>query len=169
MQMHNTEIPVQALPLGYYIVIAGFDESYNNADYELSFESFWISALSFVSRTETDGSVRFLVLDRDNGKPLKNVTATLWQERYNQSLRRYDIVKGPKYTTNTDGEFTIEADDSSGRTNRMAVELTPKMTASCPTIIFMFSPTLNRNNTYTDSFLLTGLLYRPGQTIYLKD
>ncbi|NLN95402.1 MAG: hypothetical protein GX128_04440 [Bacteroidales bacterium] len=169
MQMHNTEIPVQALPLGYYIVIAGFDESYNNADYELSFESFWISALSFVSRTETDGSVRFLVLDRDNGKPLKNVTATLWQERYNQSLRRYDIVKGPKYTTNTDGEFTIEADDSSGRTNRMAVELTLKNDRLMSDHYFYVQPYIEQKYTHTQTHFFTDrALYRPGQTIYLK-
>jgi hypothetical protein len=109
MQLHNTEIPFTDLPMGYYVLIAGFDESFTTVEHTQPYTSFWSSSLSYMSRRNADGSMEFLVLDRENGKPLQNVTATTYQRQYNPGTRQHEFIKGQTYTTSRNGTFTIPA------------------------------------------------------------
>ncbi len=169
MQMHNTEIPIQALPLGYYIIIAGFDEEFITEPHTLPFASFWISGLSFVNRIETDGSIRFLVLNRESGKPMQYVTATVWKRQYNPASRRYGMIKGQTFSSSAEGFFLVPSKNWSGQPANLIVELTYNKDRLISDHYFYIQPVEHQKHWHTQTHFFTDrALYRPGQTVFFK-
>lgn len=169
MQLHNTEIPFAALPPGYYVLIAGFDESFTTLKHTQAYTSFWSSSISYVSRRNADGSVEFLILDRENGKPLRNVKATTYQRQYNPATRHHEFITGQTYTTSRSGTFTIPAPESRSPANNIAVDFKLNKDRLFTENFFSqqrFERELRmRTQTY---FFTDRSLYRPGQVIYFK-
>lgn len=168
-QSHNTEIPFQALPLGYYVLVAGFDNLFEAGPHTLPFTSFWCSALSYTSRRSTDGSMEFLVLDRENGKPLSNVKATTYQRQYNPNTRQHDLIKGPEYTTSRNGTFTIPAPGKRSPANNIAIDFTYKSDRLFTENFFSQQRFEQDKRIRTQTYFFSDRsLYRPGQVVYFK-
>ena len=50
----------------------------------------------------------YYVLNRDNGQPLANTQAQLWESSYNYQTSSYEEKKAEKYTTDKNGYFKIK-------------------------------------------------------------
>jgi hypothetical protein len=169
MQTHNTEIPFPALPIGYYVMIAAFDEAFTTEPHTLPYTSFWNSGISYVSRRMADGSIGFLVLDRENGKPLTNANATVYQRQYNPKLRQQELIKGETYTTSRNGTFTIPAPERRAPASNIAVDFSYKNDRLFTDNFFSRQRFERETRVRTQTHFFTDrALYRPGQVVYFK-
>ena len=169
MQTHHTEIPFDALPAGYYVLIAGFDKYFTSRERTLPFASFWVSNLSFVSRRMEDGSIQYLVLNRENGKPLKGVRATAFTREYNQRYRRYELREWNTYRTSRDGMFTIPAPERGKPAATYVVNFTHRKDRLLTDNFFSQQRFDREASARTRTHFFTDrALYRPGQTIFFK-
>ncbi|HEX8532146.1 MAG TPA: MG2 domain-containing protein, partial [Cytophagales bacterium] len=173
LQAHATEVKVDGLPLGQYLVVASGDSVARPADTAaLAYARFAISNLAFVRRNGADRSQSFLVTDRQSGKPLAGVHLGFYRQRGPHKK----LVQGQR--TDALGRLTFP---------RIPEEPPPADTSGpAPVVHYDYfalhlgGDTLRFPETYVywpdevapDSlrtlFFTDRALYRPGQTIAFK-
>jgi uncharacterized protein YfaS (alpha-2-macroglobulin family) len=90
-QVHSTEIRINELPLGEYILLVSEKETFTDSTDKLSAQQFFVSNLSFVQSGND-----FFVVNRDNGRPVSGA----------KILITYDNEKTLKKTTDKNGFFS---------------------------------------------------------------
>lgn len=165
-QLHSTEILTPQLDHGQYVLIASPDKSFPLEKNAIAYGSFWSTNLSYVYRKNDDETFDVFVADRETGEPIKNVRATVYENKYSYVSREYEIKKQESYSTDEDGMFTIKSrskyryiyldlakgDDRFNNVNQL----------------YQYRP-YKQNKEYTTTHFFTDRnIYRPGQTIYFK-
>ena len=86
---HTSSFELQGLPCGTYYMICSKDDNFDmtNNDYP-AIHSFQVSNLSYVVTNENDNSIIY-VLDRETGKPIKDVNVNVFEQNYDYKLREY--------------------------------------------------------------------------------
>jgi len=164
---HSTEIKVDDLPVGEYVILAATDSSFKYTKNAIAYGVTYISNLTYITRRKDDGSTDFNVFNKTSGAPVVNASIQLWYEDYSYILREYLYVKGARYTTNADGYFEIPPMKEYRNYN---VEITyhndDLFTDDGFYQYAQYKPdTSKRLKTY---FFTDRSIYRPGQTIYYK-
>ncbi len=156
---HSTEIKLDALPLGMYVV---YDDEITKVD-NLTFVQ--VSNMAEVHRQNHEYNNELILVNRTTGEPLSNVAAELFENRYDPTTQTYKSVKignavsnangflYPKATANTNfnvrfnlNDDTLDLDDG-----------------------FYENRYREPKNTYQQTtFFLDRAIYRPGQTVYFK-
>ena len=108
-QSHSSEIKLPELPLGHYVILIGSDKTFSYKNNGVAYAATWMSNISYINRRMTNGSCDFYLQHRETGSPLKGVTAQLYYEKYNYSIRKYEYIKSEKYTTDELGYFNVPA------------------------------------------------------------
>ncbi len=86
---HSTEIKMDKLPLGMYLVLAADNPKFStknggNANYL----TFHVSNIAYFHRSGDTEANQFVVVDRTSGEPMSSVTVEFWESRYDQKLRK---------------------------------------------------------------------------------
>lgn len=103
LQKHFTEIKVDALPSGEYLLVASTDKDFKNKKTLLGARFFYVSNISYVN-----SGPDFVVLHRESGQPLVNANVQVWERRYDYGTSKYIKEKEKQYKTNADGYFQRE-------------------------------------------------------------
>ncbi|HPG11688.1 MAG TPA: MG2 domain-containing protein, partial [Chitinophagaceae bacterium] len=103
LQEHGTEIKVDVLSPGEYILVAASDKDFDNAKTVVGARLFYISGISYINN-----GADYFVLDRNNGSPLKNASVQVWDRKYDYKTSKYVEEKGKLYTTDANGFFKLE-------------------------------------------------------------
>ena len=103
LQQHSTEIKVDALPPGEYLLIASTDKDFNNKKALLGARVLYVSNISFVNNADD-----FFVLNRDNGPPLASATVQVWEQKYDYKQSKYNKEKANLYKSDANGFFRKE-------------------------------------------------------------
>ena len=162
-QQHATEIKVDGLSNGVYLILASIDENFSLSKNIIAKQLTYLSNISYVHNSKNE----YYVLHRDNGQPLANTQVQLWENVYNYQSGAYEERKVGKYATDKNGLFKIK--DNREYHN------------------YLFQFNYGNDELYTDennyysnynsyepvatntTFLFTDRsIYRPGQTIYFK-
>ncbi|MFT7901157.1 alpha-2-macroglobulin family protein [Tenacibaculum ascidiaceicola] len=163
--LHTTEVIVPELTQGNYLIVAHQNATFNSEDL---YATAHLQATNLVLvENNNDGVKTYQVVDRNNGKPIKNAELLLQnkQRRYGKSIHK-------KLTTDKNGFASFKSDASYGN---VYVTVTYKN----DTAIFgnyylnkyqkQVSPTANDSYTSIKPFIFTDRsIYRPGQTVYFK-
>ncbi|MBL7764064.1 MAG: alpha-2-macroglobulin, partial [Chitinophagaceae bacterium] len=166
MQAHNTEIKIEALPAGEYILLAGTDKDFDNKKTLLGARIFYVSTISYVNSYND-----YFVLNRDNGQPLDNAAVQFWERKYDSKTSKYIKEKAGFYKTNASGYFSTDKKKTNNY-NNFLIEI-----AHNGETFFMndwiYNYYYERNNgeekETTTTWLFTDRgIYRPGQTVYFK-
>jgi hypothetical protein len=91
-QSHSANIAVQSCKKGDWLLIVSDREDFNFKNNGLSYSTFHVSNLSYLSRY-IDNKPEFIVCDRNSGAPLENVKAEFLVKKYNSLLRQYEDRK----------------------------------------------------------------------------
>ncbi|TAL61607.1 MAG: hypothetical protein EPN85_04435, partial [Bacteroidetes bacterium] len=179
-QSHSAEIKIPDLPLGHYVMIAGSDKSFSYEGNGVAYGNFFVTNLSYIQRGKEEGGYDFTVFHRENGSPLKGVSAQLWHQNYNYISRKYEYKKGNSFSTDENGAFHLPPSEGSGY-NNYYMEFIYKTPSSAGAgggeIDRLYSG--NGYNLYKYhrdpkkftpyAYMFTDrAIYRPGQTIYFK-
>lgn len=147
---------------GSYFLVASADESFGQADNQVSICEVWISDLAMVTRNNgTRGVIDGFVLNADTGIPIAGATVTA----YGQKDRTNERTKFATVQTNQDGIYRIVGDQV-----RQVVLVATKDDQSLASAhskqIYNYAqrPRPNRQTV----FFTDRSIYRPGQTIQFK-
>ena len=103
LQEHSTEIKIDGLPSGEYILFASSEKDFNGKKAILGARFVYVSSISYVN-----SSNNFFILNRDNGQPLANAGVQVWEQKYDYNQSKYIKEKGKAYTTDANGFFKMD-------------------------------------------------------------
>jgi len=174
-QSHSTEIKIPELGFGHYVVLLGSDKTFSYNENAIAYTAIWSSNISYVNRRMENGSYDFYVQHRQTGEPLKGVSAQLYYEKYNYTLRKYEYIKSEKYTSDENGFFNVPpindyrnfSVDFTYKYDLGPVNLTDKLQTDNG--IYQYKTYKEEKRKYARTFFfLDRGIYRPGQTVYFK-
>jgi alpha-2-macroglobulin-like protein/alpha-2-macroglobulin family protein/MG2 domain-containing protein len=102
LQEHSTEIKVNALPAGDYLLLTSTDESFDTKKSLLGARLFYVSNISFVNNGQN-----YFVLHRETGQPLVNADVRVWEQKYDYKTSKYAKEKVATYKTDQNGFFAL--------------------------------------------------------------
>ncbi|MCK6621482.1 MAG: hypothetical protein HUU32_02750 [Calditrichaceae bacterium] len=169
---HAVEIKMPELPAGYYAILLGTTADFSMEGQAAALGNTWISRLGYAQKFEADGQSGFYVFDRDRGNPLPGVTAQLWIETYDKSLRKAVEVQSDRYTSDQNGYFRIGELPKDLRYGRYRIDFRTKNDRLFPEDHFSAGPRYPRvqeERSVERTFFFTDRsIYRPGQTLHFK-
>lgn len=166
-QLHNTEIKLPELPVGYYVILSSLTNDFKYSNNIAAYSTCIISDIASTERRRENGSYDFYALHRQTGLPLKNISVQLWYEEYSYTTREYVINKGKLYKTDDNGFLNISNEQINER--QFFVEFINGNDAFFNSNSFYTYKNYENNSNYIHSFIFTDrAIYRPGQTVYFK-
>ena len=160
---HQTEVKVDPLPFGQYVLLISNDKNFAKNKEEITANFFTVSNLSYII-TQNNPNHSMVVMDRISGAPIANAKVDFYTQKYNSTTRRSNLIKDQ--TTQSDEKGFVNA-KTTARNNLM-----PKVTLE-EDILFLQDWFYERRE-YTPSdrnvvnIFLDRAIYRPSQTIYFK-
>src|SRR5690606_5260591 len=101
MEMHRTEIKVDALPVGNYLIVAGVNPGLDTAGNLLHVAPFQVSNISLLTYNEREQNWLY-VLNRKTGQPMDNAHVVYWRRQWDAKKEQY------KYNRLADGKTDKE-------------------------------------------------------------
>lgn len=111
-QTHATEIKIEALQPGEYILLATADSFSKNS--VMGARLFAVSAISYISHGND-----YFVLNRETGKPLPAASVQVWEQVYDYKNFQYTVEKGNFYTTDSNGFFRLTNRETQNKNRRI--------------------------------------------------
>ena len=176
-QNHSAEIKLDGVMEGDYMVLLSNTADFTTSKNSLSYGFITSTNLSFISRSQPDGSIDYYVLQRKSGEPIKGVQLRLLTNRYNSSTSDYETKIGETFITDDKG-FAKVTFQSKPDKNSFFVDFiynNDKMsTLDVDAYRYSYEGIFNqyvqsKPTRYNHTFLfLDRAIYRPGQTVYFK-
>lgn len=163
---HSIETKIPGLPSGQYALVfadlPGFDTSQANT--LLEYYPFSVSQIAYLWRNDTQGKTVFVMTDRENGQPLKDVQAMLYEVNYDYQTQRTTYEALQELRSDEKGFI---------QTNIANRSFIAKFIYEQDSLFFNESfyngRAYEQDETYDrTAFFLDRAIYRPGQTIYFK-
>ncbi len=172
-QKHSTEIKIEALPVGEYILLSSVKEDFSLDKNPLAVQFFYVSNISYISNDND-----YFVLNRETGKPLANASIQIWKTDYDYNSRQNKNQKKEKLIADKNGYFRIAGDKKDNNRN-LLLEVThdkDRLFMNEPQYIPYRTDDMDDNDDASDYekdnarvfFFTDRSIYRPGQTIYFK-
>jgi|GEM_PF-4652579 len=108
---------VDGLPVGKYALAVSTDQNFDSSGAYM-YAIFDVSDLAHATYNEVSGK-KMMVRSRTTGKPLKNVSITILQQKYNQNERTYELDEIKTVKTDRDGWADIEVGGNRSVTYRL--------------------------------------------------
>ncbi len=168
LQQHSTEIKIDALPVGEYLIIASDNNDFDAKKSQLGARLTYVSNISYVNSDKD-----YFVLNRETGAPLAKATVTVWDQKYDYNTSKYTRIKNNSFTTDDKGYFNLLRKTTDNNSYNFTLEISHNNDH-----LFMNEQQYDyyyRNNGEKSLeeqirvFLFTDRsIYRPGQTLYAK-
>lgn len=101
-QSHSTEIKIDGLAPGQYILLASNHKDFNAFNNALALQTFYVSNISYINHGD-----EYFVLDRTTGFPLKNASVKVSIKNYNYNSRKYEYKSVATLTSDEKGYFKL--------------------------------------------------------------
>ncbi|MFT3910226.1 MAG: alpha-2-macroglobulin family protein [Ferruginibacter sp.] len=163
-QYHSTEIKIDGLPKGTYIILASINPDFDFNNNILAREITYISNIAYLYNNKDE----LYVLDRNNGQPLANAEVQLWQNAYNYDTRIYTDVRSSKYTSDKNGYIKIKKGVENNYNYYFQVKYKDDELYT-DDVHYRNSYNSYQKSNFKHDFLFTDRsIYRPGQTLFFK-
>ena len=161
---HTSSYELPGLDCGTYYILFSKDDNFDmtNMDYP-AIHSFQVSNLSYVVTKENDEQVIY-VLDRDSGKPIKDVNVNIFERNYDYKKREY--VKKDLHNLITDRNGCAKFHDNIN--NQYHIELSKGSDILLSDLYISHYYQNEEKLTERTTFFTDRAIYRPGQTVYFK-
>ncbi|MEO7922525.1 MAG: alpha-2-macroglobulin family protein [Chitinophagaceae bacterium] len=170
LQAHSTEIKIDALPAGEYILAASNEKDFSGKKTIIGARLFYVSGISYVNSSEN-----FFVLNRDNGQPLAKAAVQVWEQKYDYKQSTYIKEKGKAYTTDANGYFRLEKQkkETTNYSNYYTLDISHNadhlFMSDLVYDYYYYNGEQVAEKTTTSVHLFTDRsIYRPGQVVYFK-
>lgn len=162
---HVVEVKVDAIPVGFYVVMMADNPEFSDRQKAVSFLSTHVSNISFWTRRDQVRQNEFFVVHRKTGEPMNQVKANYFIRQYNSQSRKYDYISKGEGFTDQAGYLKPKIDQRENFQVRWSKgDDVLNLDESYSNYSY---PSSNRSRRQI-SFFLDRAIYRPGQTIYFK-
>ncbi len=164
-QVHHTELPIPALPLGHYALVISDSEDFSSGKSTSGVVMLTISKLAYWYFADRKDENKIAVIHRQTGQPVSDVKVELISYEYNSGMRQQEEIKlsegisdhngwvpVPNYTNKnillrlTKGEDELFVDES----------------------YYTYRGNMPTNTRPTTLFFADRAIYRPGQKLFFK-
>ncbi|MCL2412677.1 MAG: MG2 domain-containing protein [Bacteroidales bacterium] len=166
-QTHRVELPIEPLPVGYYVLFASTNQNISNDDIVLASQFFGVSELSLFVNT-VDEKLEGIVLNRRTGQPMRGVNVRIFSSEHNWRTQQTTTTELATLTSARNGRFQF-----SGNVNNRSVQV--DLQHRSDTLLALGSTHWwnqqpgREENWRRQLFLFTDrAIYRPGQIVYFK-
>lgn len=118
---HSTEIKIDALPVGEYVLLASADAAFSINKNPLAAQYFHVSNISYINSNNS-----YFVLDRTTGQPLAGSQVQLWNLHYDYKTRDYKLEKDQFLKADKNGFFKLQENKKSGESRSTVLEINYK-------------------------------------------
>lgn len=164
---HSIELPLEALPIGTYVIFTGSDAKLSTNKDVVSYAIVTVTDLALISRSENDGETVLKVVSRDSGKPIAQAKIELLSLVYNRKTRSNDYQLEQTLTTDQNGVAVWKGQAQNYRGYMLDVYHGEDKLISAGNVYGRSNKEDIRWNAQTH-FFLDRAIYRPGQTIQFK-
>jgi hypothetical protein len=162
-QHHSTEIKIDALPAGTYMILASLRPDFDLANNIIARQVFYVSNISYIYNDKKE----IYVLNRNTGQPLANAEVQRWEQTYGYSNRKYETIKKEKYITDKNGLVKAIAPNDR-QNNFLQIKYNGEELFTNDTY-YTYNYDSYRKETQKRTFLFTDRsIYRPGQKVFFK-
>ena len=163
-QEHTTEIKVDALPPGRYLLIASSSSTFNKASEQICVQAFDVSTISYLRHDNN-----YFILNRETGQPLEGARMHISRLVWNRDRRKYDKKLATVVSADKNGRCVITLDTN----GEQKIMLTSgKDTLQVENEYYyreVYPETKTAKITTPElSFFTDRGIYRPGQVVYFK-
>lgn len=163
---HSTILNLPKLETGLWILLASPDSSFSNGNL-IEIAQFQVSRLSYI-HSRTDDKNVFYLLDRETGKPIKNIVVHIKSRNYEYHTRTYTKEFLGKLTTSNEGKFVIDrAIINENRSFSIEIE-SARDTLYSGNYFSTYSYKQDRDKHIQTYFFTDRAIYRPGQIVFFK-
>jgi hypothetical protein len=169
-QKHSAELIIPEVKSGRYILMINNSESFTESDTTLAYGFIQVSNITYISRNAPDGAGLVYVLNRNDGKPLKDVEVQSFTMNYDYRSRTYTRKNLAQYKTGANGSFSIKAPGAKENAN-LSFEFRHKgdtLVAENYFALYNRSRFVDREPRISTFFFTDRAIYRPGQPVYFK-
>ncbi len=164
-QPHITELKVDALPLGEYLILASDNEEFLAQNHALAYTFIYVSELGYWSKQARTEEDLLVVHHRASGEPLADVKAEIYRQQYNSQLRKHEYQRLKTVHSDKDGFVKTGLKDHT----RYFVKLTKgEDVLDLREGFYSYRHQNNNRSQAFTHFFLDRAIYRPGQTVYFK-
>lgn len=164
---HSTIIDIPKLSKGLYVMLVAESDVFSPGGI-ISFTSFQVSRLSFVSLKRNDANL-FYLLDRDSGKPVKGATIRVMTRDYDYNSRKYNTQERMLVRSGSDGSFSVTPTNQIPKNAAFYIEvMTKNDTLYNDNYFDLYVRKTNTRKQTKTWFFTDRAIYRPGQTVYFK-
>lgn len=149
------------LSVGHYAIIASNSADFDMDKDELRMGMFWVTRLQLISRGNEG---QFLVVDRENGKPIDKATIKVFSSQWEYSTRSKVIKLEEILSTSKDGSFQY----MNAKGKQIHFELSKGQDEWTSTKIYVREHRQNNKAYEKHLFFTDRAIYRPGQKVYFK-
>lgn len=164
---HRTEIAMNALPIGNYLIVSSSDPSFNKKKSSIYASPLYVSNLAVLF----DRDKHLQVVQRNNGQPVSYARVNLWANRYNYKKDKYDWFKiGNEIITDAQGRAEIDKNRfPDERYYYCYFEVRSKKDILAEQESFYLFTDKTYSPQEKAGFLFTDrAIYRPGQKVFFK-
>lgn len=170
MEQHSTEVMVEALPQGAYVLVVLLKDNFNEEQNLVSATRFQVSSLSFVMNNGDEQ--KGYILDRKTGYPVAQTQVLFWSQKYNNKKGRYELVKSGNAVSDREGKISLPVNSNNDYESRMA-GMTLHSGIDTLQVGGYFNTYGSQNEVKSVAsshtfFFTDRSIYRPGQTICFK-
>ncbi len=168
-QIHKINVKIPELPSGYYVILCSSDKDFKDPLQAITWTGLFVTQLSYISQHNDKNGLDFYILDRESGKPVKNIAVEAFQKNYNYQNRKYESRKTGDYVSDTQGFVSIPAIAQGINASNCYLKIHQKQDFLITENFFQYSPNDRVEKPFmVTSFFTDRAIYRPGQTIYFK-
>jgi hypothetical protein len=166
-QLHRTELKMEGLTNGNYLLIASDRPTFDPDSSQLSIAEFWVSDIAcLMRRDEQSGNLNLFFKDRTSGEVLEDVKVSLYQFDRNQKAEpnwnQYSTLKSDK-----EGVVRFKGDEKYLGNYRMKVEYEDQVLMNYHSISLNHLRS-KRNQRSSLQFFTDRKVYQPGQFVRFK-
>ena len=162
-QQHTTEIKIDKLPLGAYLILTSSDKSFAKDKDNVTSNFISVSNLGYVLNPN-HSDYTMIVVDRKSGKPIPGAEVSFYSQEYNQKDRKNELKFAVSAKSDKNGIVNPKLNDRG--------TYFPKVTYNGDVLFVRDRIYQHRQGEPRDrkqaNVFLDRAIYRPGQTIYFK-
>jgi uncharacterized protein YfaS (alpha-2-macroglobulin family) len=164
--VHSTELRIDKLPLGMYLVLAADNPKFSNKNGgKAHYLSFHVSNIAYFHRTGDTEANQFVIVDRSSGEPLPSVSVEFWETKYDQKTRKDVRAKIGNAVSDADGFVYPRMPRDKYYSLRFVYGKDTLATGDGYSNYF-YKP--EKQKYQFTQFFLDRKIYRPSQTVFFK-
>lgn len=167
---HRTEVKVNGLEAGSYLLLCSDHSAFLNEGYAMTYIPFTVSNLAYLmDQHPEEQRIDLWVMDRKSGEPLPAVSVELWEEHRVQGSRR-----GSEWTfkqslqTDENGKVSAEQIQSRNVGYQFRIQSGKDQLTANARMYYYRNPSEEQRPEKRTAIFTDRAIYRPGQTVYFK-